>query len=69
MTKSYVTGTDAEELKRIDAELPAAKAKADRTLQMFGMDSPQFFEADAAHGKLLRRRNEITGDSGKPWNA
>jgi hypothetical protein len=69
MTKSYVTGAGAEELKRIDAELPVAKARLDRALLGFGMETPKFLEADTAYGKLLRRRNEITGDSGKPWNA
>jgi len=69
MTKPFVTGTDADELKRIDTELPAAEARVRSALSRFGMESPQFLEADTAYGKLLRRRNEITGDAGKPWNA
>jgi hypothetical protein len=54
-----LTPEQIAELKRLRAEQPEAHTRTVAALATHGMDSPEFLEADAAEGAIIRRVNEL----------
>lgn len=69
MTKHILTTKEGAELQELYQEHAKASAHAGEVLRQYGMESPQFSEADANTGKIWRRIRELLGDDGRPWNA
>jgi hypothetical protein len=67
--RTTVSIEEAAELKRLYAERSAAVARSNHILQAFGMESPEFFDADRAAGKLWVRIRAIQGLAGEHWMA
>jgi hypothetical protein len=69
MERQVFSPEEAEELKRLCAELAAASELAGAILARHGMESPEFQAADKATGDLWRRIRNIHGISDQHWMA
>jgi hypothetical protein len=67
--RSLITPEEAAERSRLMAEYQAAGIRAGAILAQYGMDSPEFLEADKATGAIWRRIREIDGTAGSRWMA
>ena len=69
MSNAPLTPSDRVELMRLYGEHERATLHAAVVLRQFGMQSPQFFQAERVTGDLWQRIRAIQGVAGKPWNA
>jgi hypothetical protein len=67
--RSIVSGEEAVELRRLYQQHAAASAGALAALAKYGMESPEFLDADRATGVIWRRIREILGVAGTDWRA
>jgi hypothetical protein len=65
--RSTITPEETAERRRLIAEYQAAGIRTGEILAQYGMDSPEFLEADKATGVIWRRIREIDGNADSHW--